>query len=254
MELINKLRSSNIGGGKFIEIVDVRDVLNYYPPTGLTIGTEVELKPDAEWKIIRFTDETLHFIENEDRETGDTFYKPLIDGIIAKDRVDILSAMLPFLKQRVLVKYHDLNDNIYLVGTPDEPLMVARPARNHKANYQDRNEVYITISGGSKKQTPFYGGDVYVPPAPSNDPQDLIIVNHFAAGNDTVEWDATVYEVGTIDSHSDDGGSGAITYEIDTGGGYATATPPYSIAAGNSLKMVRANTAGIGWALQTGNY
>lgn len=69
----------------------------------------------------------------------------------------------------------------------------------------------------------------------------------FDAGDISVTLTADADSIGTYTAATDDGSSGTISYEIDTGGGFGSVSLPFTLTVGDDLKITRTVTTATGF-------
>lgn len=255
---IQKMTGRNIPAGCRFDYA-LHSAIDTYPEleeSTYSIPDEITLDVGASWGRIDFNAlNLLHFTEVPDYSQGDPFIITELRGPIPKDRFDIIATLQKLHAQRYVVKYHNLNGDVLVIGSPDEPAMIRLEKRDHGSDQSGKNEYEVVVRCRSRIPAPFYDENgTYEDPCADGGggPDTLNVVYNMAADDSEVEYTITANEAGDVASHSDDGGSGTVSWQIDTGGGYGTATPPYTQAVGDKIKVTRTTTSSAGWAKQTG--
>lgn len=237
--------TDNIPGIQTIKIIDIRDVVSIpEPDANYIIQGDITLASGAAWLEIPFTLDTITWNEEDGTDAMGKATQVTVSGELPRGENVRTRDLNQMRRPQYLVLATDRNGYQRLLGNLDKGARLRWSYAPGTAP-GTANRYSITLTAESIEAPYYYQGDA------QSISMILYLLLEFAAGQSEAEMVITENSAGQFNSYGDSN-AGTVTFEIDTGSGYAAATLPFALADGDSLKATRTDTGSAGYVELSG--
>lgn len=166
--VIPRLNTRNRVGLCHLDVVDVREVVSVPDEVEGNIAGNVTLADDSTWSRVQLDDDNGLLDEVWEMVQGSPTARCSVQGLIPKDRLELLPALWKLHKNRYLVLATTRNGDRLLLGTKEEPAQVRVARRALGEEMTDRNVYYYQVEVERRSPVPFYLGTAAVTSTPSS--------------------------------------------------------------------------------------
>lgn len=157
-------------------------------------------------------------------------------------------------RRNLVIAIETFDDSVYLFGGAS-----CKSKFSFSKSINNRNGYNLEFTNEGDESSLIINDTDHFPAAPLNPLTNVVASKwYFNAGDvDHLETIFDSDDAGTYQEETTDGSSGAITYSIDTGGGYgafASFVNPTNFAIGYKIKVKRATGTAAGWVKLRGTY
>ena len=152
---ILELIEENHGGVKFVELIDIQEILTFPDCQGSNIEEDIILKDGASTFVLNFTRETPSFDE-QDKNVGPNLYaySSKLSGVIPKAEQYKLAQLRKMALTRFVVLFTDNNGFRRVMGSKEEPCFLNWASKTEK-NYDQRNQYDLVFTLDGRFPVPF---------------------------------------------------------------------------------------------------
>lgn len=191
-----------------LQFLRVQDVASFPDEVRGTLATAIVPVDGAAWITVRPSHWTQVFEEEWIANKGAQHARASIGFAVSKDRPELLDGLWQLKPGRYIVLEHDLNKQVRVMGTPEEPAMLTFPKNAHgrTANSGDRNGYEGFVVVARRSPCPFYLAD-----PPSATPNVCPTLAQLIADEDWAAIEALLSEVQLEDAEASLGGGACPT-------------------------------------------
>lgn len=150
--------ADNIGGIEALWYARVSDLLHYDPLGDLPID-QLELRPGACWYQLVSTRGSVRYRQTpkELGRHGESFTQKLV-GTVSRHSAELAAGLEALERQELVVLYRDLNGQVQLVGTPEQPLKWTDAYDSGEVYQSQRNNYDWSLLGETPRRARPYLG------------------------------------------------------------------------------------------------
>jgi hypothetical protein len=150
--------ADNIGGIEALWYARVSDLL-FFDDLGDLPITQLELKPGAFWYQLVSTRGTVRYKQTPKPlgRHGESYTQKLV-GTVPRHTAELAVGLEALERQELVVLYRDLNGQVQLVGTPEQPLAWSDAYDSGEIMQNQRNNYDWTLAGETPRRARPYLG------------------------------------------------------------------------------------------------
>jgi hypothetical protein len=155
---IKRESDRNTPGACMLQFARAEDIETFPEESFGVIADEIELVADAAWITVHGVQFTQEFQEEWQHEGGDQMAVASLGFVLSKDRPALLAGLYGLKPGRYVVLHHDLNKQVKVIGTKEEPaqLRVQRLEHGLGGTGGGRNAYEGLVTVSRRTACPFY--------------------------------------------------------------------------------------------------
>lgn len=154
---VAQIPDDNIGGIEALWYARAADLVDF-PAYGALVIDQLQLQPDARWYQLVSTRGTVRYKQTpKDLGRHGTSQTQKLTGVLARHTPELATGLEALEGQQLVVLYRDLNGQVQLVGTPEQPLVWTDTYDSGQDPNQRNNYDWLLAGETPRRARPYLG-------------------------------------------------------------------------------------------------